>query len=88
MESAQKATIPRFLTIRETAATGILPENAIRRLVKDGSIPVLRVGVKQLINFDRLLEQLDAVSQADSEAAGERIWRSIPPFIKCVERMQ
>ena len=35
-----------MMTIRQIAATGILPEHALRVLVKSGKIPHLTVGKK------------------------------------------
>ena len=52
---------PTMLTIRETARTGILPEHALRLLLKAGKLPVIYVGKKALINYDRLCEQLSAL---------------------------
>jgi hypothetical protein len=53
--------IPTMMTIRQAAATGILPEAALRRMVKDGTIPVIRSGTKAFLNFDRLWEMLSQV---------------------------
>ena len=53
--------IPKMMTIRQVAATGVLPEAALRRLVKDGTIPALYSGTKAFINFDRLCEMLSQV---------------------------
>lgn len=50
---------PRMMTIREIARTGILPENALRRLVKQGKIPHIKCGNRVLINYDRLIELLN-----------------------------
>lgn len=50
---------PRMMTIRQTAATRILPESAIRRMVKEGTAPHIMVGCKALINYDKLLEMLE-----------------------------
>ena len=52
---------PTMLTIRETARTGILPEHALRLLLKSGKLPVIYVGKKALINYDRLCEQLSTL---------------------------
>ena len=43
---------PRMLSIKETARTGILPETALRSLVKQGKIPGIYVGAKFLVNYD------------------------------------
>ena len=50
---------PKMMTVKEVAATGILSEYAIRLLIKEGRLPVLRIGNRALINFDRLREDLD-----------------------------
>ena len=53
--------IPTMMTIRQAAATGILPEAALRRMVKDGTIPAIYSGTKAFINFDRLCEMLSQI---------------------------
>lgn len=50
--------IPTMMTIRQAAATGILPEAALRRMVKNKTIPAIYSGTKAFINFDRLCEML------------------------------
>ena len=54
-------TIPRLMTIRQIAATGLMPEHALRTLVKTGRAPSFMVGNKNLINYDKLVEQLWAL---------------------------
>ena len=49
---------PRMLTIRQTAATGILTERALRTLVKTKRIKVIYVGNRALINYQALVKQL------------------------------
>lgn len=56
--------IPRMLTIRETARTGILPETALRRLAAENRLPALKVGNRVLINYDRLIQMLDELGVA------------------------
>lgn len=51
--------IKKFLTIREVAKTGLLSENALRIMQKQGKLPCIKVGVKCLVNYNLLLEQLD-----------------------------
>ena len=51
--------LPRFMTIRQVAATGLLPENLLRTWAKNGRLPCIHSGKKCLINFDRLVEQLN-----------------------------
>jgi hypothetical protein len=49
---------PKMMTVREIARTGILPEHALRILLKAGKLPAIYVGKKALINYDRLCEDL------------------------------
>lgn len=57
----ENKTMPKMMTIRQIAATGILPEHTIRILVKAGKIPHLTVGRKVLINLDTLLKILESL---------------------------
>jgi len=59
-----QSRIPKMVTIRQAAATGILPEAALRRMVKDGTIPAIYSGTKAFLNFDRLCEMLSQVGTA------------------------
>lgn len=56
--------IPKMMTIRQVAATGILPEAALRRMVKDKTIPAIYSGTKAFINFDQLCEMLSQLGAA------------------------
>lgn len=55
--SAQEA--PRMLTIRQVAATGVLPEHALRAGVRAGWVPHVKNGNRPLINYDKLLRLLE-----------------------------
>ena len=57
-------SIPRMMTIREVAKTGLLPEHALRLMAKQGKLPCITVGKKVLINFDALVEQLQNLKGA------------------------
>ncbi len=59
MEKIISNQSPRMMTIREIAKTGLLPENALRTMVKDGRAPHIKVGTKALINYDRLVQLLE-----------------------------
>lgn len=52
----------KFLTIRQTAATGILSEHHLRLLEKQGKLPGIRSGNRFLVNVPILVEQLDRES--------------------------
>ncbi len=65
--SKNKATSTTMLTIRETARTGILPETALRTLVKQGRIPGIYVNRKFLVNYECLCEQLKNTPESGYE---------------------
>ena len=52
-----------FRTIRQTAATGILPEHRLRLMVAQGICPGIQTGNRFLINVTALEEQLDRQSR-------------------------
>jgi hypothetical protein len=56
---------PKMMTVRQVARTGILPEHALRILLKAGKLPAIYVGKKALINFDRLCEDLTTLKCED-----------------------
>jgi len=55
--------MPNMMTIREIAKTGLLPENALRCLLKEGKLPVVYIGKKALINYSLLCEQLNRLKK-------------------------
>ena len=59
MEIVNTNTGPRMMTVRQVAKTGILPEHAIRRGIKEGWVPFVPVGKKNLVNFDKLVKFLE-----------------------------
>lgn len=63
--------IPRFMSIREVAKTGLLSEYTLRLMEKQKQLPCVYTGRKCLINFDRLVEQLNQASQEGGTAANE-----------------
>ena len=60
--------IPNFMTIRQVAATKILPEHLLRSWEKQGKLPCIYAGKKCLINFDKLVEQLNSSTPEGGEA--------------------
>jgi hypothetical protein len=60
-----EAKQPRMMTIREIAATGLLPEHALRLMLKAGRLPAFYVGNKAMINYDKLCEQLAGLGTED-----------------------
>lgn len=51
---------PVMLTARQAAATGVLPERTIRRLIAEKKIPIIRSGRTMYINYTKLLETLES----------------------------
>lgn len=49
----------KFPSIRETAARGPLSEYCLRAMLKQGKLPGIFSGRKFLVNYEKLLEQLD-----------------------------
>lgn len=56
-----KGKNPTMLSIRQVAETGLLPEHAIRRLLKEGKLPAIYVGKKALINYEKLVYLLSSL---------------------------
>lgn len=51
--------MPRFMTIREVAKTGLLSEYVLRLMEKQGKLPCIYSGKRCLINYDLLIKQLN-----------------------------
>lgn len=51
-------SLPRMMTVRQVAKTGMISEYALRQLVKQGKVPCIALEHKVLINFDAFVEQL------------------------------
>ena len=60
-------TIPVFLSIRETAKSGILTEYRLRCMEKSGELPCIYAGKKCLINFDLLIAQLNDLQKGGTQ---------------------
>lgn len=58
----EKTNLPRMRTIREIAKLGILSENCLRQMQKQGKLPCMFVGVKCLVNLDIPIVPLSAAS--------------------------
>lgn len=59
MKALNTNPAPRMMTIRQVAATKILSENALRQMVKTGTVPHIMVGNRALINYDKLVQMLE-----------------------------
>ena len=52
---------PTFMTVKEIAQPGILPETALRRMLKAGQLPAVYSGRKALINYSTLCNYLNSL---------------------------
>lgn len=52
----------QFRTIRQIAATGLLPEHRLRLMQKRGELPGIFAGSRFYVNEEALLRQLEAQS--------------------------
>ena len=52
----------KMLTIREISKTGILPEHAIRVLIKENKIKHIKVGNRTYINYYSVIEYINNVA--------------------------
>ncbi len=78
-----KNSIPRMMTIPEIAKTGLLPEHALRVMVKNGDIPAVYSGAKAFINFDNLCQKLSQMGAVEpSKKAINIIETRSPDFEK------
>lgn len=53
----------KFPSIRETAKRGPLSEYCLRLMLKQNTLPGVYSGKKFLVNYDRLLDQLEITSR-------------------------
>ena len=63
---------PNMMTIREIAKTGLLSEHALRQMLKAGKLPAIFIGKKALINYDRLVDQLESLDVNVTEMPEEK----------------
>lgn len=52
---------PKFMTIKQIAQTGLLPETALRRMLKAGQLPAIYSGRKALVNYSTLCQYLNSL---------------------------
>jgi hypothetical protein len=53
--------IPKMMTIRQVAATGVLSEYALRLLASQGKLPCIYSGKRCLINYDLFIQELNSL---------------------------
>ena len=51
--------IPKLMTIRQVAKTGLIPEKALRELVKQGVVKVLYSGNRAFVNYHNVCNVVD-----------------------------
>lgn len=59
---------PKFMTIRETAATGILSEHHLRVMAKRNELPGIYAGTRFKVNYPLLVEKLNQDSMGGNTA--------------------
>lgn len=62
MNMAESA-IPKFMTIREVAKTGLISEHYLREMVKAGTLPGFYTGNVFRVNFGMLIDKLNRESE-------------------------
>ena len=60
--------IPQMMTIHQIAQTGLLPENAIRVMLRNGDIKAVYSGSKAFINFENLCNKLAKLGAEESNS--------------------
>lgn len=55
----EQQNTPKFMTIMETAATGILSEHHLRLMAKRNELPGIYVGTRFKVNYPLLIEKLN-----------------------------
>ena len=58
----ENLNVPKLMTIREVAATGVISEHCLRNMVKEGQIPVIYAGRKALVNFKTFCDYINAMT--------------------------
>ena len=66
MNKETEIKVPRLMTIRETAKTGILPENRLRQMQHQGKLPGIYSGNKFFVNFEMLVQLVEQECRANA----------------------
>lgn len=61
---------PKFMTIRQTARSGILSESALRRRLACGQLPGFYAGSRYYVHVGQLLEMLEKESAMCGAVSG------------------
>ena len=51
---------PVMITVRQCAKRKLLPEGMLRKLIRQGKLPVVKSGRTKYINYTKLCEQLSS----------------------------
>jgi hypothetical protein len=54
---------PKLQTIRQIAKSGLMPEHALRLLIKQGKLPVLYINSKALLDITVVIEYVKKLSE-------------------------
>ncbi len=63
--------IPRFMTIREVAKTGLISEHYLRLMTAQKRLPGIYSGNRFKVNYGALVEQLEHESREGRTTAGD-----------------
>lgn len=58
-EVENTTSIPRMLTPNQVARTGILTEYAVRKGIREGTVPFVKIGSHYRVNYTKLLKMLE-----------------------------
>lgn len=65
-------SVPKFLTIREVARTGLISEHYLRMMERRGELPGIRTGNTFRVNYGMLVERLNQESAANAQGGARR----------------
>ena len=60
----------KFLTIRQAAKCGPLPEHRLRVMKAEGRLPGFAAGTRWYVDYNKLLEMLDRMTDVAVDNAG------------------
>lgn len=60
--TTMKKPLTMFRTVRQVAASGLISENALRNIIKDGKCPGYKSGNRFMVNVQGLSEYLQQLS--------------------------
>ena len=62
----ENENLPRMMSIRQVAKTGLISEYALRQLIKQGKVPCIALEHKVLIKLDAFIKMLNNLGGDES----------------------